>query len=79
MTGRLPDDAAPGRARRFRVAVISALGGLIIRLIGLTWRVKRVGGDAFDEMLRRGSRSSLSSGTGDRTGHLGTGTGNASH
>lgn len=54
MTARLPDDAARGRGRRFRVAVISALGGLIIRLIGLTWRVKRVGGEAFDEMLRRG-------------------------
>lgn len=53
MTGRPPDDA-PGRGRRFRVAVISALGGLVLRLIGFTWRVKRVGGEAFDDMLRRG-------------------------
>ena len=53
MTERLPDDTSPGRGRRFRVAVISALGGLIIRLLGFTWRVRRVGGEAFDEMLRR--------------------------
>ncbi|HEY5545813.1 MAG TPA: lysophospholipid acyltransferase family protein [Gemmatimonadaceae bacterium] len=54
MTERLPDDTASGRGRRFRVAVVSALGGLIIRLLGLTWRVRRVGGETFDAMLHRG-------------------------
>ena len=54
MTGPPADDIAPGRRRRFRVAFISVLGGLIIRLLGLTWRVRRVGGEAFDDMLRRG-------------------------
>lgn len=54
MTERRAVDTAPGRGRRFRVAVVSALGGFVIRLLGLTWRVRRVGGETFDEMLRRG-------------------------
>lgn len=54
MTEGLPHDTASGRGRRFRVAVVSAIGGLIIRLLGLTWSVRRVGGETFDAMLRRG-------------------------
>ena len=44
-----PDDAPLGR--RFRVAAISMLGGLVLRLLGMTWRVKREGQAAFDDML----------------------------
>lgn len=41
-------------SRRWRVAFISALGGLVIRALGLTWRIRREGAAAFDEMLLRG-------------------------
>jgi lysophospholipid acyltransferase (LPLAT)-like uncharacterized protein len=51
MTARAPD-TAPIR-RRLRVALISALGGLLLRLLGTTWRVRRVGSEAFDEMLAK--------------------------
>jgi len=51
MTEHPPDDTP--RGRRIRVALISVLGGFILRLIGLTWRVRRVGGEAFDAMLQR--------------------------
>jgi lysophospholipid acyltransferase (LPLAT)-like uncharacterized protein len=40
--------------RRWRVAVISALGGVVLRLLGMTWRVRREGADAFEGMLARG-------------------------
>jgi lysophospholipid acyltransferase (LPLAT)-like uncharacterized protein len=53
MTGQPPDDARPGFGRRIRVAVITVLGGLVLRLLGSTWRVRREGGEAFDDMLRR--------------------------
>lgn len=46
-----PDDAPLGR--RFRVAAISMLGGLVLRLLGMTWRVRREGQAAFDGMLAR--------------------------
>lgn len=45
-------DAKPDR--RVRVAVISAIGGLLLRLLGLTWRVRREGATAFDRMLASG-------------------------
>lgn len=51
MTAGAPDDTR--FSRRFRVALISALGGLVLRLLGATWRVRRVGGQAFDTMLAR--------------------------
>lgn len=48
-------DASGGdRRRRIRVALVSALGGLVIRLLGATWRVRRRGAAAFDDMLERG-------------------------
>ena len=53
MTAQLPDEDRPGVGRRLRVAAITMLGGLLLRLLGLTWRVRREGGDAFDDMLRR--------------------------
>ena len=53
MTTQPPDDARPGSGRRIRVAVITVLGGLVLRLLGSTWRVRREGGEAFDDMLRR--------------------------
>ena len=40
-------------SRRVRVAVISALGGLVLRMLGMTWRVKREGAATFDGMLAR--------------------------
>lgn len=46
-----PPDEAPGK--RFRVAAISLFGGLILRLLGATWRVRREGSEAFDAMLER--------------------------
>jgi lysophospholipid acyltransferase (LPLAT)-like uncharacterized protein len=39
--------------RRLRIAAISALGGVVLRLLGMTWRVKREGSAAFDDMLAR--------------------------
>jgi lysophospholipid acyltransferase (LPLAT)-like uncharacterized protein len=46
-------DAIPPR-RRFRVAAISFFGGLVLRLLGLTWRIRRIGHEAFDNMLASG-------------------------
>ena len=43
----------PGVLRRLRVAVASTLGGWIIRLLGMTWRVRRVGAGSFDAMTGR--------------------------
>jgi lysophospholipid acyltransferase (LPLAT)-like uncharacterized protein len=51
MTERPPDEVPLGR--RLRVAAISVLGGFILRLLGMTWRVRREGGGAFDSMLAR--------------------------
>ena len=48
MTARPPDEL-PLR-KRIRVAVITALGGLVLRLLGATWRVRRVGNEAFDAL-----------------------------
>jgi hypothetical protein len=49
MTGRSPDEVPLGR--KLRVTAISVLGGFILRLLGMTWRVRREGGGAFDSML----------------------------
>ena len=51
MSNPLPDETP--FSRRVRVAIISALGGLVLRLLGLTWRVRREGGATFDAMLAR--------------------------
>ncbi len=51
MSDNAPDDAPLGR--RFRVAAISLLGGLVLRLLGMTWRIRREGATAFDDMLAR--------------------------
>jgi lysophospholipid acyltransferase (LPLAT)-like uncharacterized protein len=51
MSDNAPDDVPIGR--RFRVAAISTLGGLVLRLLGMTWRVRREGQEAFDDMLAR--------------------------
>jgi hypothetical protein len=51
MTGRSPDEVPLGR--KLRVTAISVLGGFILRLLGMTWRVRREGGGAFDSMLAR--------------------------
>jgi lysophospholipid acyltransferase (LPLAT)-like uncharacterized protein len=51
MNDKAPDEAPLGR--RFRVAAISMLGGLVLRLLGTTWRVRREGEAAFDDMLAR--------------------------
>ena len=40
----------PSVLRRLRVAVASTLGGWIIRLLGMTWRVRRIGAGSFDAM-----------------------------
>ena len=45
---------APSSAlRRLRVAAGSTLGGWIIRLLGMTWRVRRVNAGSFDAMRAR--------------------------
>jgi hypothetical protein len=45
-------DVAPPVRLRTRIA--AALGGLMIRLLGITWRVRRIAPDTFDGMLARG-------------------------
>ncbi len=47
-----PPDELPLH-RRLRVAVITAVGGLVLRLLGSTWRVRRVGHEAFDSLRAR--------------------------
>lgn len=42
------------RRRRTRVRLAAAFGGLLIRLLGLTWRIRRVGPETFDARLARG-------------------------
>ena len=42
-----------GPMRRIRVAIASALGGLLIRLLGATWRVRREGAEAFEDLVAR--------------------------
>ena len=44
-----PPDALTLR-RRIRVGVITALGGVVLRLLGSTWRVRRVGNESFDAL-----------------------------
>lgn len=41
------------RWRRLRVAAAVALGGLVIRLLGWTWRVRRVGAEYYDGPMDR--------------------------
>lgn len=48
---RTPDEGRP--RRRFRVALITLVGGFVLRLLGWTWRVKRIGHEAFDDLLAR--------------------------
>jgi lysophospholipid acyltransferase (LPLAT)-like uncharacterized protein len=53
---RRDDHPVPARSspwRRLRVAIGSTIGGWIIRLLGMTWRVRRIGADAFDAMRAR--------------------------
>lgn len=47
---RRPND----RWTRFRVSAAVALGGLLIRLLGLTWRIRREGEERLYGPLRRG-------------------------
>ena len=51
MSDTSPDDAP--FSRRLRVAAISMFGGLVLRLLGMTWRVRREGQGAFDDMLAK--------------------------
>ncbi len=51
MTAQAPDELTV--RGRIRVALITAVGGFVLRLLGSTWRVRRVGNDAFDSMLSR--------------------------
>ena len=51
MTESPPDELS--LSHRIRLAVITALGGLVLRLLGSTWRVRRVGNEAFDALLAR--------------------------
>lgn len=51
MTRRSPDELS--WRRRVRVALITTLGGLLLRVLGLTWRVRREGNEAFDAMRAR--------------------------
>jgi lysophospholipid acyltransferase (LPLAT)-like uncharacterized protein len=38
---------------RLRVALITTVGGLVLRLLGSTWRIRRIGNEHFDSMLAR--------------------------
>ncbi len=53
MTTQPPDEARQGTGRRIRIAAITLLGGLLLRVLGFTWRLRREGAEHFDEMLRR--------------------------
>lgn len=37
--------------KRLRVATISALGGLLLRVLGMTWRIRREGHEPFEALL----------------------------
>jgi lysophospholipid acyltransferase (LPLAT)-like uncharacterized protein len=50
---RAPNGSPTGVVRRLRVALASTFGGFIIRLLGATWRVRRIGASPFDAMLER--------------------------
>ena len=50
-TNRADGDAAPRVTLRTRL--VAFLGGLVIRLLGMTWRVRRIAPDTFDGMLAR--------------------------
>jgi lysophospholipid acyltransferase (LPLAT)-like uncharacterized protein len=39
--------------RRFRVAFLATAGGLVLRLLGSTWRIRRIGHEAFDTLKAR--------------------------
>ena len=51
MTAQPPDEWS--WRRRFRVAFLTAAGGLVLRLLGSTWRIRRVGHEAFDTLKQR--------------------------
>ena len=51
MTSKMPDELS-GR-RRVRVALGATLGMLIMRVLGSTWRIRRVGHEGFDAMQAR--------------------------
>lgn len=51
MTTATAQPLSPGR--RFRIAAVSAIGGLILRALGSTWRIRRENPDAFDAMLAK--------------------------
>ena len=51
MMAEAPDEVT--LRRRIRVALITAVGGLVLRLLGSTWRVRRVGNEAFDSLRAR--------------------------
>lgn len=42
-------------SRRLRVAAISTLGGLVLRILGMTWRIRREGHESFDALLAAGT------------------------
>ena len=44
---------APGPLRRMRVAVVSTVGGWVIRLLGWTWRIRREGFEEFEAIVQR--------------------------
>lgn len=50
MTAKAPDESW---RRRLRVALITTVGGLFLRLLGSTWRIRRINHEAFDSMLAR--------------------------
>jgi lysophospholipid acyltransferase (LPLAT)-like uncharacterized protein len=47
-------ERSTGRWKRLQVAAAVALGGLVIRLLGLTWRIRREGAERLYGPLRRG-------------------------
>lgn len=47
-------DRSRDRWKRFKVAAAVSLGGLVLRALGLTWRVRREGAEFMDGPLSRG-------------------------
>jgi lysophospholipid acyltransferase (LPLAT)-like uncharacterized protein len=49
----LPDEL-PWR-RRLRIATVSIVGGLVLRALGMTWRIRREGHEPFESLLAAGT------------------------
>lgn len=52
--GGPPSPREANRWQRFRIGAITAIGGMVLRALGMTWRIRREGAEEFDRMRGRG-------------------------